>query len=305
MSWSVVVLPDTQVYSKAHPELFHAQTRFAAEHRDHYGIAAVLHAGDVTDDNSEAQWAIAAGALGRLDGEVPYAIALGNHDYGEGGSASSRDSRLHASMPFERFGAMPTFGGSFEEGRADNTWHRLATPDGPWLVVALEFGPRDAVVDWARGVLLAHRAVPAMLVTHAYLYSDGTRYHRRARPDQRWSPHAYGVAQADGGVNDGEALWRKLVEPCSNVRLVFCGHVLNEGVARRTDVRPDGTQVHQLLANYQTGDRGGASLLRLVRFVDGGRRALVRTRAPFEDRWRDDPANAFDLDLTRQRPGSG
>lgn len=296
-SWSVVVLPDTQVYAKAHPELMEAQARFVAEHAERLGIRAVLHAGDVTDDNSDAQWEVAARAYAPLQGRLPLVMALGNHDYGPRGSATARDTRLHEWLPFEGFAATPSFGGSFEAGRADNAWHLLDTPDGPWLVLALEFGPRDEVVAWAREVLDARRDVPAMLVTHAYLYSDGTRYDRRARSDQRWSPHAYGVAGEAGGVNDGEALFHGLVGPCSNLRLVFCGHVLNEGVARRTDRRPDGTVVHQVLANYQHRDRGGASFLRLVRFTEAGRRVEIRTYAPHLDRWKDDPDNRFELAL--------
>ncbi len=84
------------------------------------------------------------------------------------------------------------------------------------------------------------------------------------------------------------------------MRLVFSGHVLNEGAARRTDVRPDGTPVHQMLANYQHRQEGGASFLRIVSFEDGATRARVRTWAPSLGVARPGPAEEFTLDLGRR-----
>jgi hypothetical protein len=287
--WTVVVLPDTQVYTYLSPELFEAQGRFIAENRERLDIRFVLHEGDVVDDNgSDAQWAVVARALGPLEGVVPCAVAVGNHDLGPRGCASTRETRLNDVLPWLARG--PTVLETFAPGRAENIAHRIETPDGPWLVLALEFGVRDEVAAWASEVAARHASVPAILVTHAYMYSDGTRYDAAARPDQKWSPLRYGV-----GVNDGEMLFRKLVLPRSNIRLVLSGHVLNEGAARRTDVRPDGTAVHQMLANYQHREEGGTSFLRLLTFR--GKTLEVRTYAPARDLWKDDDANRFDLAL--------
>lgn len=281
MSWSFIVLPDTQIYSRAYPELLEAQVSFILRERDRLGIRAVLHAGDVTDDNSDAQWEIASRQLRRLDGEVPYVVALGNHDYGPSGDGGTRETGMTRWLP----------------GRAENGFVRIETPDGPWLALALEFAPRTATVDWAREVIDAHRDARVALVTHAYLYSDGTRYDRACVGEQRWSPHLYGVAKDPAGIHDGESLYRDLIEPASQVQLVFCGHVLNEGVARRTDLRADGTPCHQMLANYQHRREGGASYLRIVRITDGGTRAEVSTYAPYLDDHMRDEANQFEVSL--------
>lgn len=294
--WAVVVLPDTQIYARARPDLFEAQTRWIVEARERERILCVLHEGDVTDDNSPEQWASAARAIRRLDGHVPYVVALGNHDYGPRGTATSRHTSMMDHLDAKALSAAPTLGGTFEPGRFDNVWHGVETPHGPWLALALEFAPRDATIAWAREVLDRHRDVPAMVVTHAYLYSDGRRYDA-ARGDQLWHPHLYALGQAKEGGADGEQLYRALIEPCSNVRLVFSGHVLNEGAALLTDVRKDGTSVHQMLANYQHRREGGASALRILRFRDGGRRVEVRSYLPAYDEHWDDERNAFDLVL--------
>ena len=282
--WTLAVLPDTQIYAKLHPEHFDRQVDFVLQNAESRNIVAVLHEGDVVDDNSDAQWERAA-ALRRLEGHVPLIVALGNHDYGEGGSSAEHSTRLHDWFPFETFGSVQE---TFEPERVDNALHRVDTPEGPWNVLALEFAPRREVVEWARA-RLESQDVPTAVLIHAYLYSDHTRYDRR-REDQRWAPWLYGVGRVEGS-HDGEELYRALIEPCSNVRLVLCGHVLGTGL--RTDERADGTRVHQILANYQTGQEGGASYLRLMTFTPDAIR--VRTYSPWLDREMDDRDNRFDL----------
>ena len=285
--WTLVVLPDTQIYARKHPEHFGRQVDFILRHAEKHDVVAVLHEGDVVDDNSDAQWERAA-ELRRLEGHVPLVMALGNHDYGDGGSGGDRTTGLHRWFPFESF---TTIRATFEPQRADNALHRIDTPEGPWNVVVLEFAPRDVVLDWARLELQRDPDTPTVVLTHTYLYSDHTRYDRR-REDQRWAPWVYGVARRDG-ANDGEEIYAKLVEPFSQVRVVLCGHVINEGAALRTDVRADGTRVHQMLANYQHRREGGASFLRLLTFTEGT--LSVRTYSPWLDEYREDERDQFEL----------
>lgn len=295
--WMFAVLPDTQIYTAKYPALFEAQTRWITENAEALRIRFVLHEGDVVNDNLAAQWDVAERALRALDGRVPYVIALGNHDCGPRGCSSDRSSLFTERFPFEELASRPSFVESFEEGRADNSAHLFDTPSGPWLVVVLEFGPRDPVVEWAGEVLARHRATPAILLTHAYTYYDDTRYDRAARPDQTWSPHEYGVARLPGGVNDGEALYQKLVRRHDNVQLVLSGHVLGRGNACITSPQDGGSEVHQLLANYQHRSRGGDGYLRLIEIDARIRRIRVRTFSPDLNRYRPDPGDTIDLVL--------
>jgi hypothetical protein len=160
----------------------------------------------------------------------------------------------------------------------------------------LEFGPRDAVLEWADEIAKRFASVPAIVVTHAYLYSDNTRYDHLSRPDQWWNPHRYLSDATPGSVNDGEEIWRKLVSRNDNIRFVLCGHELGDGIGRLTSVRPDGTKVHQLLANYQMGARGGAGFLRLMRFIPATHKVEVRTYSPYLKKFKTDPDNQFALE---------
>lgn len=299
-TWTFVVLPDTQIYAKAYPELFEAQARWIADHAERYRIQFVLHEGDVVNDNLDAQWEVAARAFALLEGRVPFVVALGNHDYGPRGTCSDRSTLFDRYVDVRAIMARPSFGGCFEEGRIDDSYHLFDTPSGPWLVLALEFGPRDEVVEWAGDVLARHASTPAILLTHAYTYDDGTRYDRR-RTDQKWSPHVYGVAKQPGGVNDGEDLYQKLVRKHPNVQLVLSGHVLGRGAARLTSPQDGGSVVHQLLANYQHRARGGDGYLRFIEVDAERERIRVRTYSPVLDRYKNDDDDTFDLPLPRFR----
>ncbi len=275
--FTLAIFPDTQVYAKHHPSVFRTQAAWVARAAADEGIVFAGHVGDVVDDNGEAQWEVASSALAALDGLVPYAIAPGNHDYGPSGSASDRTSGLTTWFPPERFGR--SLVATFEPGRSESSAHRFDTPDGPWLALALEFAPRPAVVAWAHGILDANPGLPAVVLTHAHLYFDGTRY-SADRPDQKWAPARYGLS-ADGGL-DGEGLYRALLAPRSEIRMVFSGHVLCDGGARLSTRRADGTYLHEMLSNYQTGPQGGDGNVRLVRVLHD--RIEVRTYSTLRDR---------------------
>jgi 3',5'-cyclic AMP phosphodiesterase CpdA len=257
-------------------------------------LAFVVHEGDIVDADDPAQWRRAARSLHALDGVVPYVLSPGNHEYERRGDHITRRTRLDDFFPAAGFARTSCPDAPFEADRIENGCQIMDTPAGPWLVLSLEFGPRDAVLAWADAILKRHAALPAVVVTHAYLASDDTRYDHVAHSGQLWSPYRYLRARA-GAVNDGQQVWRKLVLPNDNVLFVLCGHDLGDGIGRLTSTRPDGTRVHQLLANYQMGALGGSGYLRLMTFSPGERRVRVRTYSPYLDRYKTDPDNDFTL----------
>jgi hypothetical protein len=151
---------------------------------------------------------------------------------------------------------MPWITGTMVPGQIENNFALLDIGPQKWLVIGLEFGPRDAVVTWADGILKSYPNLPAIIVTHAYLYRDGHRYDINVsglpadnKPTyQNFIPQAYTYTSSQG-INDGEMLYQKLVLPNRNVRMVFSGH--DTGWARLTSIRPDGSRVHQMLSDYQ------------------------------------------------------
>ena len=297
-SWTLVVLPDTQVYAMSYPTLFEAQAEWIVENRQARNIAYVLHLGDVTNNNNEPQWEVAKRSFSKLDGLVPYAIAPGNHDYGPGGSARTRETLFHQYFPPPVFQKWPTFGGTFEKGKADNSYHLFSAGGTDWIVLALEWGPRDEVVAWADKILREHPDRRGILITHAYLYFDDTRYDwAQKKASQKWNPHSYPTAGLPGGVNDGEELWQKLVKKHPNMVLVINGHVLGDGLGMLSSKGDHGNTVHQMLVNFQMHPRGGDAFLRLIEFLPDGKTVQAKTYSPDLKAYKTDPANQFTLTL--------
>ena len=176
-----MVLPDTQIYAANPPltQYFDAQTAWIVAEHANGNIAFVLHEGDIVDDDVDMQWTRAYHSLHMLDGVVPYVLSAGNHDYCCGGWPTDRSgTMINGYFPVATFQTSPSFKGTFEPDHIENSAHLFDVPGGAgqWLVIALEWGPRDTVLAWADGVAKQYADTPAMVVTHAYLYDDDTRY---------------------------------------------------------------------------------------------------------------------------------
>lgn len=295
-SFTVIAVPDTQYYSASHPEILDAQTTWIVDQHVSREIALVLHEGDIVDSDDPRQWSRAARSLHLLDGLVPYVLSTGNHDYRRSGDHITRSTMLDTYFPMPQHAQSSCADEELEPGHRENSCQIIDTVAGPWLILSLEFGPRDAALEWADRVAKRHAALPTIVVTHAYLSSDGARYDHVTRTDQLWNPHRYLPAAAPGEVNDGEEIWRKLIVKNDNILFVLCGHDLGDGVGRLTSERPDGTKVHQILANYQMDALGGGGYLRLMQFLPGDRHVKVRTYSPYLNQFKTDPANDFSLD---------
>jgi hypothetical protein len=300
-SFTVVVLPDTQYYSSEYPETFHAQTKWLVANKASRNIACVLHLGDLTEHNTPQEWETAAAAMGRLDGQIPYFLVEGNHDCGEEGRSNDRTTRLNDFFPVEKYRDLPTFGGCYdrEPTRMNNTFHRFSAGDRNFLVLALEFGPRRDVVRWARDVADNHRDHEAILITHAYLFQDDTRYDwKKYGRRQLWSPHSYPIGGAKRDVMDGQEIWDELVSRSENFILTLNGHVLNDGLGKATTATPAGRDVQQLLVNFQMRPRGGDGWLRLLEFRSDQRTVAVCDFSPTRGQQNQSPRNRFELALS-------
>ena len=291
--FTLAILPDTQIYAESFPHIFTAQTQWIAQNRDERNIVFTLHEGDITNGNTEPQWRNAAESMSVLDGVVPYAIVMGNHDMGPGGACEVRDSPLfNEYFPASRFESLPTFGGTFEPGKLENTYHRFEAADMGWLIVALEYLPRDRVLQWANDVIASHPDRRVLMLTHSHVCNDATLH--GSRPDHGSKPASIGIVSDPEGANDGQDTWRKTLRRHGNMRFVFNGHFL--GSAHTVGKGSEGNAVHQMLSNYQHMDEGGSGYLRLVTCDPSTRTASVKTYSPYLDSYLTDPLNEFMLE---------
>ena len=145
------------------------------------------------------------------------------------------------------------------------------------MVLSLEFGPRNDVVRWANEVVDKHANKSVILITHAFVYYDDTRYDwAKYGTKQSWNPHSYAVAKAsDQDVNDGQELWDKLISRHKNFVMTLNGHVCGDGLGRVVTKLDNGQELPQLLVDYQIRPRGGDGWLRLLEFRPDHKTVMV------------------------------
>lgn len=292
--FTVVLLPDTQFYSAVYPQIYQSQMNWIAANRATRKIQFVLGLGDIVDNGSSVtQWQNADAAVRILDrASIPYLMPLGNHDYDNIDPAGRSTTFFNQYFGPQRYAGRSYFKGNYPSGRADNMWAIFNVNGHPYLVIALEFYPRDAALTWASDILQANPTLDAILVTHAYTYSDNSRI---AFCDAD-SPPTYHMTDA----NNGEQMWTKFASQFPNIRLVLSGHIqTGTGVGRLATIGAGGNLVNQMLSDYQAYAKGGDGWLRILHFYPSQNRIDVTTYSPYLNQYLTDADNAFSVPIRR------
>jgi hypothetical protein len=293
---TLVLLPDVQSYTENYPHILHSQVDWIVEHSTDFDM--VLQQGDLTEHNNREEWEVARAAFSKLNHVIPYVLAVGNHDMGSapGKNADVRNTAMfNTFFPYREMAQLPAFGDVFEPEKMDNAYYLFESGNRKWMVLTMEFGPRESVLEWANKVVDSHPERVVIVNTHGYMYSDSTRM----GPGDKWLPQSYGIGKDTGQhrANNGEQIWRKLVKKHPNIRFVFSGHVLNSGVGTLISVNDEGFPVYQLLANYQNWVKGsvngGNGFLRILTLDHKTHTLTVKTYSPYIDEYKMEEEQSF------------
>lgn len=276
-SFSVVLLPDTQNYSEKYPDTYFSQALWIRQQAAKDNIKFVIHLGDIVQTSTkEPEWKNADRAMQLLDGVVPYSMAPGNHDM----VVTNRDSSLYNKYYSPaRFEGRPWYGGHMGDNN-DNNYCFFEGSGMKFMIINLEFAPRDETLEWAAGVASKHPDHRIIVATHCYM-----------RPKQRDTScaSAYKIAG-----NSGEEIWQKLIRKQPNIFLVVSGHVL--GVGLQTSTNDAGGKVLEMLTDYQGLPNGGNGWLRSLKFVPAENKIHVRAYSPLLNEENTAPDETFLLD---------
>src|SRR5262249_24234308 len=151
-------LPDTQFYARSYPQIFSSQTQWIADHLQDQNIRLVVGLGDIVDGGGDGtQWQNAVSAYALLQGQVPYMVTIGNHDYDQnnpaGRTAATRN--LNANFGPQYYASAPWYKGSYPAGSDENFYSILNINGTNYLILVLEFDARDSALNWAGQVLAA------------------------------------------------------------------------------------------------------------------------------------------------------
>ena len=297
--FTFAVIPDSQmeVHSNRKGE-FSNRMQWLVDNRNSLDLRFVAHTGDVVNWGwlEPAQFTVASDAAKILENaKIPYAFAIGTHDaraVGHDGVAGSRkyggsayvnnpecverlgkaacqtgllqhDTReFNAVFTAERFTHVR---GAYQAGKVDNIYQTFEAAGKKWMLLTLEMAPRDAVIDWANGVIAAHSDHNVLIQTHYYLTASG-------------------AISTDSGYGDGSRsatnLYNRLVKVHPNIVAVFSGHV-GKDTSSRTDTGNNGNKIVSYMAGLHDRE---TNPVRLVE-IDVKKGSLEsRIYAPSKDR---------------------
>jgi hypothetical protein len=288
--FTVVMMPDTQVYAERFPGTFFAQAQWIADNAEKENVVFVTQVGDIVNNGGKAtkEWEVADAAMRRLDAVSPWGVALGNHDY-------DRVDDIDGSTVFnryfgrKRFEGRRWFGGGTDDGRCSYQFFTAASQK--FLVLHLPFEARDRYLKWAGDVLDKHPNLPTIVSTHHYL---------AGRPQDK---KKYFATAARPGFNSPAAIRKKLVLKHPQIFLVVCGHVPTPLPAYHMDKNEAGHDVIALLADFQDLPEGGQGWLVLLTFDPAKDEIRVRTYSPTKKKYMETAGSQFTLpyNVVRQR----
>ena len=272
--FTVVLLPDTQNYAEKYPDTYIAQTLWIRKQFKKDNIKFAIHLGDIVQTSTKKnEWENANRAMQILDGVVPYSMVPGNHDM----VVKERNSTLYNQFfSPKRFQDRKWYGGHLGDNN-DNNYCFFEGGGLKFMVISLEFAPRDKTLKWAREICRKHPDHRVIVATHCYMRPNGR---------DTGCATSYNVAG-----NSGEQIWQKLIRKEPNIFFVISGHVL--GVGLQTSKNDAGGKVLEMLTDYQGLPNGGDGWLRSLKFLPAENKIQVITYSPLLMKTNQKPEEAF------------
>jgi len=295
--FSIAVLPDTQYYTGLKHggtmEMFEDQVQWIIDNVKKENIKYVVHAGDITDKNTEPEWERAAKTMYKLEAaNIPYGMAVGNHDQTPGNQASKGVPNTPFTKYFGKshFKGKKWFGGAMgDTDNADNHFDLFTAGGDKYIALYLVYNePKKPTHDpvyekqtmkWADSILTVYKDHRAIVISHSTL-SRINESPSEIRPGTNSNTEMANFTQ------QGKVVY-ETAKNHSNVFMMLGGHIAGESY-RRDEY--NGNVIKTYLADYQSRrsapyatakDRnGGNGLMRLMKFNLTKQTLAVTTFAP-------------------------
>ncbi len=253
--FTLIAVPDMQYITSNKPENIGKITGWINENRETENIRFVMFLGDMTDDNKKSEWESVKSATDTLS--VPFSVIYGNRDMNR--DKNTRNvNRFMSAYPLSAFTSYTEYGGAFEDNSL-NTYYIFETGGLKYMIMALEFAPRDEVLEWAGDIIASNPDCNVIITTHGYLDKHGDIISDSS--DDSFLNYSY-----IGGVgNNGTGIWDKLIRRHKNIVMLLCGHRGDGDIVRRTDTGDFGNTIQTIMVNgtdidESTGGNGGMIL---------------------------------------------
>jgi len=356
--WSLAILPDSQAYNQTYDlgrwkgrgyqykDRWPKQIDWIVANRKVYNIRFAVSVGDHVqnfgfdpaaaeadptsrDAKIRGEWLNAVAGVNRFHenadpdkpARVPYALAIGNHDYHSNNPRNLDSREYERTLGPGRFrdatGAIKTNVAGWYKGddrgwqyRKDgkvvatgagrNSWQVFEGAGRTFLHLTLECGVPDGTIAWAKEVIAANPGKPIILTTHAFI-SGGAKL----LPPQKMGRRVTGP----NPTNDTQQIFDKLIRDEDRIFLVLCGHMWSHAHIVMENARGNDVHVHEVCyhlnriggridpAELPPGspykgkmdtDRNGSGWLALMVFDPDARKMHWFTYSPVIDVWATD-----------------
>lgn len=257
--------------------------------KENKNIQFVMGLGDITDETSDGEYAIAKNQYKKLQNAgIRYSIIKGNHDgiFGydteDGNDPTRFDEYLADGYTYDGICEAPVFdeGGNLISGTIGSTYHKIEVAGQKWLVLALDYNASADTFAWANGVISSNPDYRVIITTHGYINGN-----------LEWGY----LDKSD--YASGEYIWTNLASLHENVEMVICGHYDTVDIASHKRVGVNGNVVTELLIDRQTIDQSEAyGHVTLLRFSADGKEIKVEDFTTAKEKYFR-PTNQFVLDI--------
>ena len=261
-------------------------------------IQFVLGLGDITDNNNIAEWEHALSQISKLDGKIPYSLVRGNHDLIGYGTAEDKNADYMTQyLGTEAYRNMINKTGDFyDDDNIASSYSTLTVGKVQYLILALDFGSNDDVIEWANGIIENHPNHQVIITTHAYLYRDGTTLDAGdTAPPSGYNKDSMAENEK---YRDGDYVWENLVSKHKNVVLVLSGHDPSDNIIVSRDKGENGNIVTSMLIDPQgvDSDDGSTAMMAMFYFSEDGTKLQVECFSTVKDAYFKD-VNQFTIEL--------
>ena len=208
--------------------------------KDDKNIQHVFGLGDITDNNADKEWEYAVTLHEKLGAAgVDYSIIPGNHD----------DYTTPAKKYNDYFGKVSSFVNSIDgyyiDGRLENYYTKFDVGEHKYMVIGLQYGAPDEVLDWANRVVLENHDRRVIVITHSLFDMEGNW----ALPDT-----AAQTTTSRKYLNNGIDIWNKFISLHENIIFASAGHITANIYHPKEYVGANGNIVNTLLIDPQGVD---------------------------------------------------
>lgn len=302
-TFSIIVMPDTQIYARDFPKTFCEQTEWIAANKAKLNIQFVSQLGDIVNDHKTRldEWETASKCMKILDdAKIPYGIIPGNHDT-DGQYREDGMSTYDKYFPASRYNANYWYKGNRKNNQNNYQIITVATPNAEkngqtgasqnaktmqLLFLNLEIEPSDNTLAWANDVLKKNPDIYTIVTTHKYLPDNAGDFAGRLDAQRLFSKTG----------NTGQDIWNKLVKSNCSIQMVWNGHFHEtDGEYMNTNTNACGKPVQQIIQDYQAREEGGNGRLRIYTFDPVGKKIKTQTYSPTTKTYETDADSQFEL----------